>query len=285
MAGAKVAETAQEFIDKYKSKKFRADTAGLCIMLEYIYRCYRQQETAPDNFPERLYSPERYEAIVAKGVSSEKERDRWLVNGMQALMEWIPTVNDAALTAREAAIMAIDNAISSLNTFSFMLNRTVSYFDRTDPETVREQVNKSDLMHDLLENEFEFRKQYENARAYIENSLCYVHAYNTFFGIVKDELAIPEAQLFLIDREPIEKSLERLNETLQKQYTTLTAVDNECEDIINFSPVSLTPKEIPEENLRRSTGSIVWAIYHGGAWSSAFLDMTDGYWRRRVSNG
>ena len=285
MAGAKVAETPQEFIAKYKSKKFRADTAGLCVILEYLYRCYRLQETAPENLPEHLYPPERYEAIVTKGATSEKERDRWLINGMQNLMEWIPTVNDAALTAREAAIMAISNAVSSLNTFAFMLNRTICYFDRTDPETVSGQVNKADLMHDLLEYEFDFRKQYENAREYIENNLCYIHAYNTFFGIVSDELAIPEARFFLIDKEPIEESLNHLNEALQKQYAALLSVDEECGDITNFSPVNMIPEEIPEENLRRSTGSIVWAIYHGGAWSNAFLDILEGYWRRRMGNG
>ena len=285
MAQGKIAETPQEFFEKYKSKKFRQENAGLCIILEYIYQTYLLRAGDTDQLPEHLYSPERYHALIAKGMASENARDKWLVNGMQSLVEWLPTANDSATTAREAAHMAIHSAINIVSSSVYMISKISGFYDH-DPELLSNQGSKAGIIESMSEFEFDVREQYDKTREFINNNLRFVHAYNTFIEILTEELKIPETIIFQIYTGKTERLLTELNQISKGKYDTLLELDTDYTELVSYGePIELVPSPIPEENLRNSTASIVRSIYYGGAWGNAFLDMTDKYWRRVLSNG
>lgn len=273
MDKAKLAETPQEFINKYKNKRYTASNAGLCIILEYLYQLYRSGETDKDSIPEHLYTLERQNTIIQKAIDSGSDENIYLVESMQKLVEWLPTAFDSAITAREAAIMAIVSAMSDFSSLQIIANSL-------SKKTV-EEIEATDYLQNLWSHCEEIKLHYKDTREYINNSLCFINAYNTLIEMIRAELSIPEFINYQVDNGKTKAHIDKFNAYVigYAKPTTLDFL------LVQAEPINLVPKPIPDQNLKHAQIDIKKSIRYGNAWSTALSDMFRDYWRRIISNG
>ena len=279
-----VAGTAAEMLEKYKRKPYTGRNAGLCIILNYIYRTMRgmEPEEVSDSLPENLYTSERIDAIVYKAWNSDQKSDVELVTGIQALMEWIATARDSAWAARMSAKMAISSATTQVRTLTFIAKELR---DANTPYSALIDFHKPDgteFLQDLSGQGEEVWDGYDTSREHIINSLCFLNAYNVLMDVIEKELDIPEFSVFKIQTEPAELLLRRFSEML-KDYEAATEKVKYLQ--IDTSPIEAIPKPVPEENIKAARMCVRSALRGSEAWSTAFTRILANYWRRIIVNG
>ena len=284
MATKKVATTAREFLEKYKSKRYTAENAGLCLILNYLYLTFRShasQEEAKE-LPENLYTAERQDTIILKAFNHGEDRDLNLVSSMQTLVGWLSTAYDSAWAARMSTHMSINTAkahVTSLTIIARQLKRTDTKYDSLCDY---DKPEGTEFIQDLAAHGEDVRASYNTTREYIVNSLCYVHAYNTLINMIGDMLSIPEFGIFNISTKAAQLLLQDLSDRLL-EYETLSKEAGYI--TIDTTPIEVVPQEIPEENLREAELYIRLAIHNAEAWSTPLSKITANYWRRMIGNG
>ena len=286
MATKKVAETAKEFYDKYKSKRYNTQNAGLCLILNYLYLTYVKSsipEDVDEGLPESLYTPERQDNIIAKAFISGDDDDLQLVTSMQTLVGWLATAHDSAWAARMSTHMSINTAIAHVTSLSIIARQ----YHKTAEKNLGNLLDLgnpegTEFVQDLAAHGEDVRAEYNITREYIINSLCYVHAYNTLIEMIGEELSIPEFSIFEINTKPAQRLLMRLSEKLH-EYEEINTKAGYLP--IDTTPIELVPREIPEQNLVSARICIRGAIRCNEAWSIPLTKITADYWRRIIGNG
>lgn len=300
MATAKKAETAQEFLDKYRRKRLTDSTAAKCYLYNYLYWAYLTNEKKPiDYLKDRVFKDEGkiWDILMAHPYPEA------LYRFYSGLCVWLNTAFESAVLMR-----------NSLNEFLLYYSDIAS--TTIAGESLRYELG--DKAHNgkvalwlatLSADQFRptgmsYHKiiglRY-SLRSNIENYLRYINVYNTLIETMGEMIEVPELTIYQVDTHTVDGLITQLNETLETLRYAINkreVVSDEEAQASSFPP-PFTPKEmeetlkafapiddkappIPDANIKavKQYFKELDTASHDFDGDSLFKTMSKDYWRR-----
>lgn len=206
----KKAETAQELKEKYQKKRLTATSAAQYYLYNYLYWAYLHNENKPISASDRVLKDDsRVYELLGRNYTPGDKASR-LYEIYCNLCEWLNSAFDSAVLMR-----------NSLNTYLSMGSNEI--FSLLAGEMLRRELKNTP------NKEVSFfigtiTLEYDNLRysglsqlkEKIQETLCYLKAYNTLIDIIAREIKIPELTIFQVDTFTVVEEKEYLNRILNR---------------------------------------------------------------------
>lgn len=290
----KKAETAEEFKAKYGRKRFTSDTAGKAHIYAYIYWAYLKNEGLSN---EELIAQPLYKNLDAISEKIKTLKGLHVYNAYIGLEDWIGQTLEAALFMSNSvkSVLAHIYSIASGAIAGEELKNTLGaqasddniwiWLHLLSVDSIRPTTGSYQTVLTLRKN--------------VETGLTYLNAYNTFIGILADELEIPELTVFQLNLEPIANTTAQLNEALsalrdsikqrevvadrqEPKTLPIPFTPKEMEATLEaFRDISLDVPPIPERSIMYTKRNVSFSVIHGTrSWSSLFNMFFKNSWRQ-----
>lgn len=294
--GKAAAQTAAEIKEKYGRKRFSSGTAGLCPLIEFIYRNSQLNEGKPRDQLEYLYQNNASSKVEGEIDALRYQTYVNLINWIVSAMETSVSVRNSLMFLQSSyyqtirTIIAGENLRQNLGEKALDTNVWIWLY----PLTLQGYTPQEESYHRIIKK-----------RAFMESSYRYMNAYNTFIELIGEAFNVPEITLFKVDMYQVTDAIPVINEALSYIQDGIADLRNEeaipdkrghitpenidkftpeylAETLKAFAPLMETLEPIPEANLSKVKNALssFGRSENFINWITLFTDMTRGYWRR-----
>lgn len=278
-------QTAAEFKEKYSKKRFSSHTAPKAVLYSFLYDIYQQGE---GGVKATLY-PDI--TRIQQQVDSYEDMDAW--NGHLNLIEWQRSAFNTAVFMRNS----LQGALSDYN---HIVTALVS------AENLRAELRDTQLtdtatlfLSNLTLEAYSPQSNgytIEVLRKNITASLRYMIAYNTFVGLIAEELKVPEYVRLKVMMKGVQETLNEVNRALAILtevayreraeepgiYSTWTP-EYLRETLRAFEPIGEDIPPVPEDRIREAKAGIRQGVKKGSySWYTLYRRYSSQYWRADV---
>lgn len=285
--GENVIQTAAEFKEKYGKKRFTSHTAPKAVLYTFLYDIYQHNESGIQG---TLY-PDI--TGIQQKVETYEDMDTW--NGYLNLTEWQRSAYNTAVFMRNS----LQGALSDYNHIATSLIAAENL--RAELRGQLPETSAFFLSSLTLEAYSPQANGYtiDVLRKNIEASLRYLIAYNTFVGLIADELKTPEYVQLRVSTAAAYEAVNEVNRALA--ILTEVAYRERAEDegkpgewsaeylretLRAFEPIGEGLPPVPEDRIAFARDGIKRGVKKGQySWYTLYLRYSTQYWRVNVYEG